>query len=432
MTCTDSGPCTARKHQSWWYIRWTRSSAGVSSRICSTRCAFAAFGTTKYRCLVEAVDDQVLDDPAALVQHEVVERLPDRSACDVVRDDLLEQSERPRCRSRRPCPDASGRTSRPARGRPRAPSSAPAYSIGISQPPKGPSFAPSERCWASRGVCCRSAGSSTRGIVAARGKPGRLARRMGDAYDVAVVGGGTAGYSAALRAAQLGLRVALVERDDRLGGTCLLRGCIPTKALLQSAAVLDAVNRSDEWGIKASGEPDWSAVKAFEDAVVDKLVKGVTGLVAARKIEVVSGTATLVPGDDRPRRRRRPHRGSRDRDRDGFHAATPARRLDHRSHHHERSGALVRPDPRVGGRDRRGRRGPGVRVLLSLLRCRGDADRGPAAPRAPRGRRGLQGARSRLPQAWHHDRGGRLRAGASARPTTRSRSPTTRARAPWP
>jgi dihydrolipoamide dehydrogenase len=119
---------------------------------------------------------------------------------------------------------------------------------------------------------------------------------MGDAYDVAVVGGGTAGYSAALRAAQLGLRVALVERDDRLGGTCLLRGCIPTKALLQSAAVLDAVNRSDEWGIKASGEPDWSAVKAFEDAVVDKLVKGVTRLVAARKIEVVSGIATLVPG----------------------------------------------------------------------------------------------------------------------------------------
>ena len=119
---------------------------------------------------------------------------------------------------------------------------------------------------------------------------------MGDAYDVAVVGGGTAGYSAALRAAQLGLRTALVERDDRLGGTCLLRGCIPTKALLQSAAVLDAVNRSDEWGIKASGEPDWSAVKAFEDSVVDKLVKGVTGLVTARRIDVVTGQARLVPG----------------------------------------------------------------------------------------------------------------------------------------
>nr|MBA3690601.1 FAD-dependent oxidoreductase [Actinomycetota bacterium] len=83
---------------------------------------------------------------------------------------------------------------------------------------------------------------------------------MGDAYDVVVIGAGTGGYSAALRAAQLGKRVALVERDDRLGGTCLLRGCIPTKALLQSAAVMDTVNRSEEWGIKASGEPDWAGV----------------------------------------------------------------------------------------------------------------------------------------------------------------------------
>lgn len=119
---------------------------------------------------------------------------------------------------------------------------------------------------------------------------------MGDAYDVVVIGAGTGGYSAALRAAQLGQRVAMVERDERIGGTCLLRGCIPTKALLQSASVMDTVNRSSEWGIKASGEPDWSAVKAFEDAVVDKLVKGVTGLIKARKIDVVHGTATLLAG----------------------------------------------------------------------------------------------------------------------------------------
>ena len=59
--------------------------------------------------------------------------------------------------------------------------------------------------------------------------------RMPDAYDVAVIGAGTGGYSCALRLAQLGKRVILVERDDRLGGTCLLRGCIPTKALLRSA-----------------------------------------------------------------------------------------------------------------------------------------------------------------------------------------------------
>jgi dihydrolipoamide dehydrogenase len=123
-----------------------------------------------------------------------------------------------------------------------------------------------------------------------------MVARMTDAYDVVVIGAGTGGYSCALRAAQLGKRVALVERDDRLGGTCLLRGCIPTKALLQSAAVLDAVNRSEEWGIKASGEPDWTQVQAFETKIVDKLVRGVTGLVKARKIDVIQGSASLKPG----------------------------------------------------------------------------------------------------------------------------------------
>jgi dihydrolipoamide dehydrogenase len=119
---------------------------------------------------------------------------------------------------------------------------------------------------------------------------------MSEAYDVVVVGSGTGGYSCALRLAQLGKRVALVERDERLGGTCLLRGCIPTKALLQSAAVMDAVNRSEEWGVKASGEPDWTQIQAFETKVVDKLVSGLTGVVKARKIEVVRGTARLAAG----------------------------------------------------------------------------------------------------------------------------------------
>jgi len=119
---------------------------------------------------------------------------------------------------------------------------------------------------------------------------------MADAYDVVVIGAGTGGYSAALRASRLDRRVALIERDERLGGTCLLRGCIPTKALLQSAAVMDAVNRSDEWGIKASGEPDWSAVLGFRERIVDKNVKGLTGLIGQRGIDVVAGTATLVPG----------------------------------------------------------------------------------------------------------------------------------------
>ncbi len=119
---------------------------------------------------------------------------------------------------------------------------------------------------------------------------------MGDAYDVAVIGAGTGGYSAALRAAQLGKRVALIERDERLGGTCLLRGCIPTKALLRSAEVLDTVRRAEEWGVRASGEPDREAIAAFRDRIVDKLVSGLTGLIRQRGIEVVRGTARLLPG----------------------------------------------------------------------------------------------------------------------------------------
>ena len=132
-----------------------------------------------------------------------------------------------------------------------------------------------------------------------------------------MIGAGTGGYSTALRAAQLGKRVALVERDDRLGGTCLLRGCIPTKALLQSAAVMDTVERSPEWGIKASGEPDWPTAQAFKDKVVDKLVSGLTGLVKLRKIDVIQGTGRLVPGrpaldvDGRVRRGDRRRAGDR-------------------------------------------------------------------------------------------------------------------------
>lgn len=116
---------------------------------------------------------------------------------------------------------------------------------------------------------------------------------MADA-DLIVIGAGTGGYSCALRAAQLGKKVILVERDERVGGTCLLRGCIPTKALLESAATMDRINRSEEWGIKASGEPDWEGVQAFETKIVDKLVNGLTGLLKARKVEVVRGTAKLT------------------------------------------------------------------------------------------------------------------------------------------
>lgn len=116
------------------------------------------------------------------------------------------------------------------------------------------------------------------------------------AYDVVVLGGGTGGYATALRAAQLGKRVALVERDDRLGGTCLLRGCIPTKALLRSAEVLDTVGRSAEWGIEASGTADRESMLSFQATIVERLVTGLTHLVKARKIDVFHSSGRLVPG----------------------------------------------------------------------------------------------------------------------------------------
>src|SRR2546426_6505048 len=115
-------------------------------------------------------------------------------------------------------------------------------------------------------------------------------------YDLIVLGSGTGGYAAAIRAAELGKRVALVEKDDRLGGTCLLRGCIPSKALLESASVMDHINRAEEWGIKASGEADWSKVLETKAHIVDKKVSGLTSLIKARKIEVVTGTGRLAAG----------------------------------------------------------------------------------------------------------------------------------------
>jgi dihydrolipoamide dehydrogenase len=115
-------------------------------------------------------------------------------------------------------------------------------------------------------------------------------------HDLIVLGGGSGGYATALRAAELDKKVALVEKDDRLGGTCLLRGCVPTKALLESASVMDHVNRSEEWGIVATGSVDWPGVLAFEDGIVAKKVSGLAGLIKARGIEVVNGAATLAAG----------------------------------------------------------------------------------------------------------------------------------------
>lgn len=115
-------------------------------------------------------------------------------------------------------------------------------------------------------------------------------------FDVVVLGGGSGGYAAALRAAQLGRRVALVEAGE-LGGTCLHRGCIPTKALLHSAEVADTVREAATAGVTATlDEPDGAAMRRFRDDIVASKHKGLTGLVAARGIEVVSGFGRLEEG----------------------------------------------------------------------------------------------------------------------------------------
>jgi dihydrolipoamide dehydrogenase len=115
-----------------------------------------------------------------------------------------------------------------------------------------------------------------------------------DSFDLVILGGGNAGYSLAFRAAELGLSVAMVEKD-KVGGTCLHRGCIPTKALLHAADLMDEFRSAGEFGIKVA-EPDfdWGEVLTFKDSVVGRMYKGVTGLVKKHRIELIEGEGTLA------------------------------------------------------------------------------------------------------------------------------------------
>ena len=119
----------------------------------------------------------------------------------------------------------------------------------------------------------------------------------GQEFDVVVLGGGSGGYAAALRAAELGLSVALIERD-KLGGTCLHRGCIPTKALLHAAEVADSARESEQFGVRASFESiDMAGVTKYREGVVSRLYKGLQGLVKGRGITYVEGEGRMVgPG----------------------------------------------------------------------------------------------------------------------------------------
>jgi dihydrolipoamide dehydrogenase len=113
-------------------------------------------------------------------------------------------------------------------------------------------------------------------------------------YDIVVLGGGSGGYACALRAAELGKRVALIERD-KVGGTCLHRGCIPTKALLHAAEVADLAREGESFGIRSTfAGVDMAGLNAYKDKVVDRLWKGLQSTIASRKIEVIYGDGRLV------------------------------------------------------------------------------------------------------------------------------------------
>ncbi|HET7386110.1 MAG TPA: dihydrolipoyl dehydrogenase [Nocardioidaceae bacterium] len=116
-------------------------------------------------------------------------------------------------------------------------------------------------------------------------------------FDVVILGAGSGGYACALRAAELGMSVALVEKG-KLGGTCLHVGCIPTKALLHAAEVADAARESEQFGVVASFDGiDMGGVNKYKDGVVSRLFKGLAGLVKGRGITVVEGEGRLVAPD---------------------------------------------------------------------------------------------------------------------------------------
>src|SRR3982750_1694455 len=113
------------------------------------------------------------------------------------------------------------------------------------------------------------------------------------AYDVVVIGSGPGGYVAAIRASQLGFKTAIIEKES-LGGVCLNWGCIPTKALLKSAQVVNDIKHAESFGIEAPGTPKCAPISKRSRGVADKMSKGVTFLMKKNKIDVVMGFGKLV------------------------------------------------------------------------------------------------------------------------------------------
>src|SRR5215470_11341742 len=119
---------------------------------------------------------------------------------------------------------------------------------------------------------------------------------MTELFDVAIIGSGPGGYVAAIRAGQLGLKTVVIERDTRYGGTCLLRGCIPTKALLRDAHLYQEMKRASQQGLFKTGDIgiDFTKIQERKSDVVDKMAKGVEFLFRKNKVHVVKGTGSVV------------------------------------------------------------------------------------------------------------------------------------------
>ena len=249
-------------------------------------------------------------------------------------------------------------------------------------------------------------------------------------YDVIVIGGGPGGYVAAIRAAQLGQKTAVVERD-KAGGRCLNYACIPAKTVLHTAEIFHAVSEDGaELGIKASSTSiDWKALQERRTKVSKTLEDGVAvpleqeqGRVPPRR--GVAGGRRQGEG----RRRRAPGQGDRARDRLGRDADPGSRLLGSRDRHLGR--LLARLDAEVAGDRRRRRVGLGDRLRLLAHGRQGDPDRDARPDPAARGQGHGPCGRAPVQEGRHGgaDAAPRSSASRSRRPASRSRPATRRSR----
>ena len=134
------------------------------------------------------------------------------------------------------------------------------------------------------------------GLECGESRPAGSERLADTIYDVAIIGGGPAGYTAAIRAGQYGLKTALIERDPKLGGTCLHWGCIPTKSILFNAEVYDHVKHAKDYGIEGIGEVtlNWKAILERKNQIIAKHVKGLDFLMRKNKVTVIGGSGSLT------------------------------------------------------------------------------------------------------------------------------------------